>query len=1571
MRTVRFVCSAALGCLWSFSGVPAIALAQAGIDGIQPDGTLGTQTIPSGPNALEVVGGASAGNNLFHSFDEFSIPTGAEVFFNNPLSIDNIFTRVTGTSISNIDGTLRTAGTANFFLINPNGILFGPNATLDVGGSFLATTAGSIRFTDGVVFSTDPSQSGPLLTISTPLGLQFGSSAAAIVNQSRAGEPDTFGVPPGLQVGAGNTLALVGGEVRLESGRINVPAGQVEIGSVAAGNEVALALGDRSIQLTYDGVAGFQDILFSQGAGIDVGDQGMLPAVPQAGAIRLRGENVFLTGASGLFANASSSFDGGSINVVARRVLLTEGSGFGAGTLGTGAGGAIEIEATDSVEIQGVGTSNPSVLSTSAQQTDGAGTGPGGNITIRTGRLLLQEGGSIVASTIGNAIGGTVTIEANELVEVSGSDAISNPATGATIDFASSIAASSGIEGFLGSFPITGDGGNVNITAPVVSVRDGGGISVGSFGQGDAGNVIVQADRIELDAGGTITGNTTFGEGGNLILEAVERIVLENGSSIATNAGGDGDGGNITFRTSVLAGTGNSDITSNALQGAGGAIDIIADGILGLTVRTVQEIQSELGFDLATFDPQQLSTSDITAISQFNPQLAGIISIGDLETDPSDGLVDLQADVEDLTGAINQVCRASIDSEFIATGRGGLPQSPDDVLGYPLIFEDLGEETPRAARLLKSEAKLDGGAEGNEGVTDGQNLDGKNTDLLVEANGWQPTPDGAIELTAPVLADGTVLLQRGRELYRAMRYEEAIVAWQQALEIFAIGGVRPETVATRSNLALALAKLGRWKDASDSLAQAERDLLTLPEGDRLPLTGQLLDARGSLAFAAGNSNGALDLWERAAIAYRQAGNETAAARADIHRVQVLEAEGFNNKAAAAIAVALERTQPDSLERAIALRVSGDTLGSMGDLDTAEATLEESLKIARQLQSPEVESAALLSLGNVARARQQTNKSLGLYQQAAEVAPSTGGQLVAQLNQLSLSIDRRRLFGTQKLRQEIAANLERIAPNRTATYTLINYSRSLQEIYALGDADAPELEEILSFLALSVRYARALGDARAVSYAEGFLAAAYEQAGRPEDARKLTESALSIAEALRAPDMVYRWQWQLGRVLRSQGNRRGAIAAFQDSAHTLQSLRGELASANDELQFSFQEAIEPLYRQFIDLLLPPDFEVDVATLNLARDAIDALQLAELDNFFQDACLEVGPVAIDTIDPNAAVLSTVLLDESLSEASESRLELILSMPGQPLRRYTVFVSPATVDATIAEFRDRVTDPRTREDEGDFQNAGQRLYDWLIRPIEADLATGDIRHFVLIPDSTLRGIPLAALSDGDRFLVEKYSIAISPGLRLIDPQPLGIQTLQVLGAGLTEARQGFAALPYVEREIANIQQEVTTQTLLDSFFTKPGFQETVASEPFPIVHVATHGQFSSIAEDTFILTWEDRINAKNLDFLLRKENRKEEPIELLVLSACQTALGDKRAALGLAGIAVRAGARSTVASLWFVDDLGTSVLMQHFYEELVASQATKAEALRNAQMRLLSNPEYRHPFFWSAFVLVGNWL
>jgi CHAT domain-containing protein len=845
--------------------------------------------------------------------------------------------------------------------------------------------------------------------------------------------------------------------------------------------------------------------------------------------------------------------------------------------------------------------------------------------------------------------------------------------------------------------------------------------------------------------------------------------------------------------------------------------------------------------------------------------------------------------------------------------------------------------------------------------------------LVIDARTRSPLPPLAREV--PEIG-GFDPVQQAEDYYQAGQISEAIALWQQAATRYEADGDHLNQSLVLSFLATAFADLGQWTAANGAIEQAISRVNAHPTSNETSsVLAQVLTTQGELQLAQGKASEALATWQQAESFYRKTNNSNGVLGSQINQARALQAEGFYRRATNLLTQVGQslQDQPDSQLKVTGLRNLGKMLRLVGDLPQSRTVLEQSLAIAQKLQdkpSASDISGILFSLGNTTRAQGERDTALDFYQKAIVNAHSLTAKTQIQLAQLSLLVEADRQTEAQRLFIQIQSQLTQLPPGRRAAYARIELARSALRMNGhQTEAPSPNLLEISAQqLATAVQQIREIGDRRGESYALGTLGSLYENTQQWNNAKTLTQQALSLAQSIDAADIIYQWQWQLGRIFcqgkqpcPSTGDRQNATTAYAEAVRTLQSLRSDLAAINPDVQFSFRESVEPVYRQFVELLLqsdatPPSQE----NLIQARETIEALQLAELDNFFQEACITASPVKIDQIDPQAAVIYPIILPNQFS--------VVLSLPNQPLRHYTTFLPQAEVEKILTQLRQAFRPTAFVED---WLPLTQQVYDLLLRPVETELATSGIKTLVFIPDGLLRNLPMAALHDGQKYLIEKYSVVLTPGLQLLQPQPLDRQRLQGLLAGLTQARDNFAALPNVAVEIDQIEAEIPAQVLLDQSFTNQAFQKRVDSTPSQIVHLATHGQFSSNADNTFILTWDGRINVKQLDQLLRSREGKLSPIELLVLSACQTATGDKRAALGMAGVAVRSGARSTLASLWSVSDLSTASLMIEFYRELGEPGITKAEALRRAQVALLHQDSYTSPYYWAPFVLLGNWL
>ncbi|MBE9182582.1 CHAT domain-containing protein [Oculatella sp. LEGE 06141] len=891
------------------------------------------------------------------------------------------------------------------------------------------------------------------------------------------------------------------------------------------------------------------------------------------------------------------------------------------------------------------------------------------------------------------------------------------------------------------------------------------------------------------------------------------------------------------------------------------------------------------------------------------------------------------------------------------------------------------------------------------------------------------------------------LEQQGRSHYEDGQFAEAAASFQQAAQAYEAQSNELKQAIALSNLALATQQLGQWAEANQAITQSLNLLEAGEDSDarRLALA-EALDIQSALFLSQGNANAAFDTGERAANLYEQLGDRDRATESRISQAQALQVLGLYRRAIATVVTALGwqprtltsletlntqlQTLPPSATAIAALQSLGEALRVTGNLAAARAVLQQSLAIAQPLQQTEAIADAQFRLANLTWTEALVNLSrdnltpaeaiemvqqaqqgdrrvginsaenfyrasasaLALYHQAATATTATA-RLQAQLNQLRIAIETNRQAEVQALLPHVQSAIDRLPLGHMAVEARINLAQTLIS------ASPSQPQATAHILAIAIGQARDLQDPRDESNALGLLGSLYEQTGQFPEAQQVTQQALLLAQNNSASDLTYRWQWQLGRLLKATAEANNpnrptyteAIAAYTAAVDTLKSIRADLIATAPDEQLSFQTTIEPIYRQLVSLLLqsPQDISDD-QNLRTARDLIESLQLAELDNFFREACLNGNPTVIDQVDQTAAIIYPIILPDRLavilSLPQSSQFDLSQNSPQRSFVAYTTVVPQVTVEATVNLLRDSLDQANDHR----FLPPAQQIYNWLIRPAQAQLAANQVSTLVFVLDGVLRNIPMSVLHDGQHYLVEQpYSIALTPGLQLLGSQPFSPNQLRsALLAGVSEAHQGYSALPNVRDELAQIQAELPrTTTLLDrglasvdqelrvnGGFTSTNFETAIESTPYPIVHLATHGQFSSQLTDTYVLTGDGRLTIDDLRTALQTTAvRRDGTLELLVLSACSTAMGDNRAALGLAGVAVRAGARSTVATLWQVNDYSSAMFMGAFYRELSTVRTlhiSKAEALHQAQRSLLQYPEYQHPYFWAPYVLIGNW-
>jgi CHAT domain-containing protein len=654
----------------------------------------------------------------------------------------------------------------------------------------------------------------------------------------------------------------------------------------------------------------------------------------------------------------------------------------------------------------------------------------------------------------------------------------------------------------------------------------------------------------------------------------------------------------------------------------------------------------------------------------------------------------------------------------------------------------------------------------------------------------------------------------------------------------------------------------------------------------------------------------------------------------------------------------------------------------------------------------------------------TQAALTSYAKASRLATTPLQQLQGQLNRLSLHIQAQQFAAIPQQLGQIWPLVSTLSPSHQSLATQLNLTEQLlclhqlqhqdracvvrvrrdkQEPKVLGNmgSNLPTLQQIIGLIGRIANQAQTLEDAKLYTDALGQLGRAYEVDGQWSLAQQATIQALQTSElqttTRNTAPIRYRWEWQLGRILQRQGQLHPSVAAYCSALRTLRSVQRDLLTIDATVQFSFQDEIEPLYVQLIDLMLQTEAGCDPQQNVLAEvtHIVQELQRAELENFLQCELPDLVTVE-QTVQKPAAILYPILLPDRIA---------VISTTFNPQPQYQVHThflddfldhsqTHNQAQATLDKLRGRLALPDMPEQQ--ILAPAQQLYDWLIKPIEAQIPDQGTLVFVL--NRTFNNLPFGVLHDGEHYLIERYSIAVTPGLQLSHRDALG-DALEpgdwpALLAGMSQQSPQFPELPplqNVDRELATLQDLVPHRLLHNSSFTSQSLALEMAHNPKPVVHLATHGQFSSDPDQTFLYAWDQKISVHYLAHLLHRQSPENSgtqatPIELLVLSACETATDDRRASLGIAGMALRSQVHSVVASLWQVEDNFTAQLMQRFYKALntQAPESTlksmapepapkpinKAEALRQAQIALMHTYKYRHPHFWASFIVLGDW-
>ncbi len=819
-------------------------------------------------------------------------------------------------------------------------------------------------------------------------------------------------------------------------------------------------------------------------------------------------------------------------------------------------------------------------------------------------------------------------------------------------------------------------------------------------------------------------------------------------------------------------------------------------------------------------------------------------------------------------------------------------------------------------------------------------------------------------------------VQQGLERYQSGDLTGAIVVWLKAL---ADQPNETDRVVLLKSLARAYSQIGQSDQAIDAL-------------NLLVIHYQKIDDRVQLGR----------ILTEQAQAYSNLGQQRRA-------IALLCGDVVESNCRKNTALTIAQEQSDQLGESAGWGSLGNVYRLQGDYEASLRSLQKSLTIAETIKNTVYVSAAKNDLGNtyanlakrdyryaefasesadqdaIERFTQQAIKAdqqaIPFFEATAITARQKNNITAESQALLNLATVYQRSFprsplATSTLKQ-VFDQRDRLPDSRDKVYALIRLANLQQQstnskLNPNVQCPASTPADTLALLKQAIAVSQRINDRAASAFALGRLGHLYECQRDFTQAIALTEQAQFAAQNL---DNHYLWDWQTGRILQAQGKTTAAIGAYENSVKALKAIRADLALASRDFQFDFRDVVEPVYRELTELQLnttPANQTLtQQASLEPALATIDGLRLAELQNYLGEDCtISPSSKPISLVNKQTAVVSTIMLKE--------RVAVILTLPDAPSIVRWITAPSQTVRTTVNDLRLKL---ENRSDlTNSYQVPAQQVYDWLIRPFASELQAAKIETLVFIQDGILRSIPMTALYDGKQFLVEQYAIASTLSFSLIDPTQLEQRSLRVLGFGLTKSSTigstVFAPLSFVKTELDRITKTLPgSKEFIDAAFTIDRLKQELTQNAFPIVHLATHGKFGIDSRDTFLVTGKqvqndnEKLTMNQFYQILQTVGK---PLELLTLTACETAVGSDRDALGIAGISLQAGAKSAIASLWQVDDRATAELIGQFYQNLSQGMG-RAKALQTAQKSWLqAHADTRqHPGYWAALMLVGNWL
>ena len=725
----------------------------------------------------------------------------------------------------------------------------------------------------------------------------------------------------------------------------------------------------------------------------------------------------------------------------------------------------------------------------------------------------------------------------------------------------------------------------------------------------------------------------------------------------------------------------------------------------------------------------------------------------------------------------------------------------------------------------------------------------------------------------------------------------------------------------------------------------------------------------------------------------------------------------------------ERQIKTPIERALISIALADALLRNGQRVEANAKLESVYQAISDTQQPAILSDVMQRFGHISVASHHTQAAYDWYKKSLKLAKQSNDH--AQIATLLLDISKishdasllehaqvhtagKGAANKQKNQQsQVVDALDELEEVTSVTQLLEQANVHIQQLS--DSATKQQLLVALGYQATQQGQVKMAQEAlqtvlksplsrRLKSESLGQMGALYAQQQRTSEALQLTEQAL-LSDS--SPDLQLQWNWQRAKLLVASQQMGDALLAYRSAAQQLQQLRIDIPVVYHNGKSSFNQTYAPLYTDFIELLLQQaEQENGTQQQQLLEEVVQSweqLKAVELQDYFREAC-EVKQQKMTTLDTGTAMLYPMLLNDHLA--------LVVRFSDQ-IKAYSVSQPPRNIEAIVRQLHKKIYN------RGAVLTWSKRLYQWLIKPIAADLQQHKVETLVYLPDGVLRTIPFSVLHDGEQYLAEQYALVTVPGLSMLAKRSTKVNKSDILLAGMSEAGvvieelmksgldifdesaeargliptlplRGLAhvklekgnvsraytekarqtlALPGVTTELQTLSSMSDAPVMENDTFLRENFKQHIY-QGHSIVHIASHGFFSGDPEQSFVMTYDHLLNMQQLSELFQAEAFHERPIELVTLSACQTAEGDDRSPLGLSGVVVQMGVKSAVGSLWNVADQAAQQFFSDFYTFYQQPGMSKAKAMQKAQQALLKNDELAHPFYWAPFILVGEW-